>query len=445
MSKTWKAVLIVALSIVVAALAIFVFPGPQIFSRLKEPKAANTAQVTQPAATEPAVSTEAPTGPYSAQNADLRDCAAVSGDILFSNVNGPLTITGKTINKSNEVWLFVADSNNSSGWIPQAAVLGNYSIDNVPQKDGTCQAQAVVVTQAPATAAPVADPATPAPSVDTAPNPFSGYTACPYKGTGSSQPEKLNVATFKLPDGRGVYAVDLSKLPGCAIVFEGRLPWQTVDSAVNNALIQSGIINWDAWNVHFIIDLRSVLGNFDPTTLNAEVNVPDQYKNWFVYSEGSIYFYDPTWNISDFKTPKPSISQELEVKKFRDAMKPDGYNYPRVIMNPNGAMTVFWQTDSGDAVYKNGIAAGCTKTDQPEMIPVYGLWDGTQFSAAIGAGNCRMVYWADGSNNPVIWDSYQKDGKTIVSYQKSVIAYMFPYSWSLKQVHSWIDAHPGGK
>lgn len=274
---------------------------------------------------------------------------------------------------------------------------------------------------------------------------FAGLDKCPYVGTGSPQPEKVNVSTFKIPDGRTVYALDLSKLPGCAIVFEGRFPWQTAFPGLVTLLSQSGITPWDPWDVHFIVDIRSELGNFDPVSYNKLVGVPQQYENWLVYSEGSIWFYDPTWNISNLKTVKPSISQELEVKKFRDAMTPGEYNWPRVIMQPSGQIFAFWQHDSGEAAYTNGTAAGCTISDRPELIPVYGLWNGESFSAAIGAGNCKMVYWADGSETPVIWYGYQKDGKTIVSYQTSVIAYMFPTKWSDDQVNSWTDDHPGGK
>lgn len=294
----------------------------------------------------------------------------------------------------------------------------------------------VVATQAVTT-----KPATSVPGTDA----FSGYAACPYKGTGSSQPEKLDTLTFKLPDGRNVYAIDLSKLPGCAIVFEGRLPWQTVDPNVANVLTYVGSKNWDPWDVHLIIDIRSYLGNFNPTSYNKEVGVPDQYQSWFVYSEGSIWFYDPTWNISDYKTVKPSIAEELESKKFNDAMTPGGYVYPRIIVQPSGKMDVWFKSVSSQQAYQNGEAAGCTKTDQPEFIPVYGLYDGTQFSAAIGAGGCRMVYWADGSTTPITWARYQKDGKEIVTYTTSVVAYTFPSGWSDNQVNTWISAHPGGK
>ena len=311
-----------------------------------------------------------------------------------------------------------------------------------------------VPTLVPPTAIPVptATAVPPVPTATTAPivDPFAGYSVCPYKGTGSSQPEKVDVATFKLSDGRNVYALDLSKLPGCGIAFEGRFPWQTTFPDLVSTLSQSAIsdngLPWDPWKVHFIVDVRSILGNFDSTNYNKLVaGIPDQYKDWFVYSEGSFWFYDPTWNISDLKLAKPSIAQELEVKKFRDAMTPGAYNWPRIIMQPDGSMNVYWQHDSGDAAYANGIAAGCTYGDQPELIPVYGLWDGKQFSAAIGAGNCKMAYWADGSTTPVVWYGYQKDGKEIVSYQNSVIAYIFPASWSNDQVNTWISAHPGGK
>lgn len=278
------------------------------------------------------------------------------------------------------------------------------------------------------------------------------YSLCPYKDTGSPQPEKLDVSTFKLPDGGSVYAVDLSKLPGCAIVFEGRFPWQTAFPGLATLLSQGNITDngsvWDPWNVHFIVDVRSTLGNFDPAYYNRLLEgVPEQYSDsdWFIYSEGSFWFYDPDWNISNLKMAKPSIAQELEVKKFRDAMTPGEYNYPRIIMQPNGAMYAFWQHDSGDAAYANGTAAGCTSTDQPEMIPVYGLWDGTQFSAAIGAGDCKMAYWADRSEDPVVWYGYQKDGDEIVTYESVVVAYMFPSDWTEEQVDTWIEAHPGGK
>ena len=76
---------------------------------------------------------------------------------------------------------------------------------------------------------------------------------------------------------------------------------------------------------------------------------------------------------------------------------------------------------------------------------VYGLWNGESFSAAIGAGNCKMAYWADGSEHPIVWYGYQKDGDEIVTYKSAVIAYMFPSEWSEEQVNTWIDAHPGGK
>jgi len=334
-------------------------------------------------------------------------------------------------------------------WVPQHVFYKGVEVQippNSPQSAATQPpvanaTQAPVVTKAPvATQAPAAT-ATPATVAKT--DPFAGYAACPYKGTGSPQPEKVDVATFKLPDGTNAYALDLSKLPGCAIIFEGTFPWQPADAVLAKLLADNGVTDngsaWDLTKVHFVVDVRSKLGNFDPTNYNKLVSgIPDQYAGWFVYSQGSIWFYDPTWNMSNFKTTKPSIAQEFEGKKFQQAMVPGNYIYPRIIMQPNGAMFAFWQTISSEVAYANGIAAGCTHSDQPELIPVYGLYDGKQFSAAIGAGNCKMVYWADGSTTPVVWHGYQKDGKEIVTYNNVVIAYIFPAAWSMDQVNAWV-------
>ena len=275
---------------------------------------------------------------------------------------------------------------------------------------------------------------------------------CPYKDTGSAQPVNIQTEKFQL-DGHTVYAVDFKGLTGCAVLFEGRVPWQIYDAELKTALLNEGVSRpgfaWDPWEVHMIVDVQSKFGQFNPESRNKLIpNLPEKYASWFVFSEGSFWYYDPKWNTSNLDAAKPSLAQELEVKKFRDAMKPGKYNYPRVIMQPDGKMFVFWQKDSGDDAYAYGVAAGCTKTDMPETIPVFGLnnEDGKGYSAAIGIGNCKMAYWADDAEEVTeVWNGYQKDGTTIATYQKSVIVYVFPHEWTDDQVSAWIKDHPYGK
>lgn len=269
---------------------------------------------------------------------------------------------------------------------------------------------------------------------------------CPYKGTGSPQPEKVAEKITGL-DGKAYWAVDLSKLPACAIIFEGRFPWQTKYLPISTALSQAQVKNtdgspWNPWDVHMIVDIKSALGAFNPQPMNELVKniVPDEYLDWFVYSEGSIWYYDPTWNMSDVTTAKPSIGQELEAKKVRDAMQSEKYLFPRIIMQPTGTMFVYYQKDAGDTAYNNGNVR-CTKTDQPEQIPVYGLWDGSQFSAAIGAGKCFMAIWIDGDKTPTVWNGYQKDAEEKVFYKSSVEAWIFPSDWKEAQVNAWVSKH----
>jgi len=306
----------------------------------------------------------------------------------------------------------------------------------------TTPASAVIKTVVPAaTAAPIVEVAAQNPV-----NPFAGYSACPYKATGSPQPEKVGIE-IQGKDGSKLYAVDLSKLPGCAIIFEGRFPWQTY-LPLSTALSQAQVSNsdsspWNPWDVHMIVDIRSDLGAFNPRPMNELVKdiVPEKYLDWFVYSEGSIWFYDSTWNMSDVTTVKPSIGQELEAKKRRDAMKPGNYLFPRVIMQPAGQMFVYYTKDAGDTAYKNGTAAGCTKTTEPEQVPVYGLWDGQGYTAAIGAGSCWMSIWIDGNKTPTVWNGIQKDGDQIVSYMSKVDAWIFPTKWTEDQVNAWVSKH----
>ena len=273
-------------------------------------------------------------------------------------------------------------------------------------------------------------------------NPFAGKSSCPYVGTGSSQPETEPIITL---DGGDLYVLDLSELPGCAVVFEGRLPWQTHYRALATALanndITAGDDAWRLWDVHFIIDVQSTMGVFDPRPYNELVagEIPDEYMDDLVYEEGSVWFYDASWNMSDFATTKPSIAEELEAKKRRDAMDPGEYLFPRVIVQPSGQMSLFYGMDAGDAAYET--FAGCTAGDEPESVPVHGLWNGSSFTAAIGAGGCRMAMWIDGASTPVIWDNYQKDGDEIVSYDSSVEVWIFPTSWSSSQVQNWATNH----
>lgn len=291
------------------------------------------------------------------------------------------------------------------------------------------------------------DVATAVPTKAIAPAEVINHPDCSYKATGSSQPEKVGVE-IKGEDGSKLYAVDLSKVPACAIIFEGRFPWQTKYLPLANALSQAQIKNtdgspWNPWDVHMIVDIKSALGAFNPRTMNELVKdiVPEKYLDWFVYSEGSLWFYDPTWNMSDVTTAKPSIGQELEAKKVRDAMKPGEYLFPRIIMQPAGTMFVYFQKDAGDTAYNNGSAVGCTKTDQPEQIPVYGLWNGEGYTAAIGAGKCYMAIWIDGGKTPTIWNGYQKDGDEIVDYKSKVEAWIFPSEWKQSQIDAWVSKH----
>ena len=272
---------------------------------------------------------------------------------------------------------------------------------------------------------------------------FADLTECPYKDTGSSQPESEPIVFL---DDLDLYVLELDKLPGCAVIFEGRLPWQTVYGPLSQALSSNGIMSsngtpWPSWNVHFIIDVRSSLGSFDPRPYNELVAdlIPDQYMDDLVYKEGSVWFYDPTWNMSDFAEAKASIAEELEVKKRRDAMDPGEYLFPRVIVQPNDEMFLYYGVDSGDNAYS--AFPGCTAGVEPEEIPVHGLWNGSSFSAAIGAGQCSMAMWIDGSATPTIWYGYQKDGDEIVSYQAKVEAWIFPVSWTEMQVNDWVAAH----
>lgn len=270
---------------------------------------------------------------------------------------------------------------------------------------------------------------------------------CPYRNTGSPQPEKVAIQIAG-KDGSKLYAVDLTKLPDCAIIFEGRFPWQIKYLPLSTALSQAQISNadgspWNPWNVHMIVDIRSDLGAFNPRPMNELVSeiIPDQYLDWFVYSEGSLWEYDPTWNMSNVTTVKPSIGQELEAKKLRDAMKPGNYLFPRVIMQPAGQMFVYYTKDAGDTAYDNGTAAGCTKTKEPEQVPVYGLWNGQGYTAAIGAGSCWMSIWIDGNKTPTVWNGIQKDGDRIVSYMSKVEAWIFPSAWTETKVSAWVSKH----
>jgi len=165
----------------------------------------------------------------------------------------------------------------------------------------------------------------------------------------------------------------------------------------------------------------------------------DQLLDDMLCLECSVWLYDPDWNMNDISTAKASIAEELEVKKLRDAMRPGNYLYPRVIWQPNGQTAVFYQNDSGDAAYE--AFTGCTAGDEPQEIPVSGLWDGESFQAAIGAGHCTMAIYIDGASEAVVWDGYQRDGDEIVTYQDKVEAWIFPMDWTRQQVDAWVTAH----
>lgn len=251
---------------------------------------------------------------------------------------------------------------------------------------------------------------------------------CQYESTGSSQPEDV----WQRVPNTDLYWFDPATT-GCAFLIEGRFPWQDDVTEMPSYLQMLGIAGedgseWMLWDVHHL-----VADNFDFVAFNAlDEDIPEEYQQYAVCTECSVFFYDPSWNMNDLGTSKPSIAEELEAAKLA-VMQEEGYLWPRVIWDETGAAAIFYEDSSGAQFYQ----AGCTSGDQPELVPVHGMRVGNnEYKAAVGKVGCTTVAWIDGEG-PEQWDG-QRDADRSVEYSSSVEAWMIPDDWSQDQIDAWV-------